>query len=438
MNELIESKSDTAGETRSKEQQESKSGAEGFSRRTFLGVGSAGLVSAALASLAVNAQERADIAKGEQDHSASNPGPENKPLLDENPASNLPPITDYGNILPIWYSFDLPHKRVEEGGWTNQVTQTSLPSSQDIAGVRMRLTAGSFRELHWHTSDEWAYVLYGTTRVTLLNPDGTIFIGDVGKGGLWYFPAGFPHSIQGLGPDGSEFMLIFNQGDFSEDATSLISHWVAHTPPSVVAKNFGLPESALKNLPTEDLYIFPADLPPSLAQDKEAVGGRSAESPYQYTFDMLGMTPTKQTKGGSVRVVDSHTFTAAKNITGVLATIKPGGMREMHWHPNASEWQYYISGKARMTIVLPDGARTMDFNANDVGFVPRVVGHYVENIGDTDVQILEMFATGDFQEISINKWIRRLPPEMTMAHLKLTEADIRTISSNAGAYVLPL
>jgi oxalate decarboxylase len=113
-------------------------------------------------------------------------------------------------------------------------------------------------------------------------------------------------------------------------------------------------------------------------------------------------------------------------------------MREMHWHPNASEWQYYISGKARMTIVLPDGARTMDFNANDVGFVPRVVGHYVENIGDTDVQILEMFATGDFQEISINKWIRRLPPEMTMAHLKLTEADIRTISSNAGAYVLPL
>jgi oxalate decarboxylase len=94
MNELIESKSDTAGETRSKEQQESKSGAEGFSRRTFLGVGSAGLASAALASLAVNAQERADIAKGEQDHSASNPGPENKPLLDENPASNLPPITD--------------------------------------------------------------------------------------------------------------------------------------------------------------------------------------------------------------------------------------------------------------------------------------------------------------------------------------------------------
>jgi oxalate decarboxylase len=255
------------------EQQESQTHAEGLSRRTFLGVGSAGLATAALTSLAANAQERVNIAKAEQDHSASNPGPENKPLWEENPASNLPPPTDYGNIEPVWYSFDLTHMRVQEGGWTNQVTQSVLPSSTDIAGVRMRLTAGSFRELHWHTSDEWAFMLYGNTRVTVLNPDGTIFIGDVGKGDLWYFPAGFPHSIQGLGPDGSEFMLIFNQGDFSEDNTFLISDWVAHTPPSVLSKNFGLPESALIRLPTNDLYIFPADLPASLAQDKAAVGG---------------------------------------------------------------------------------------------------------------------------------------------------------------------
>lgn len=419
------------------EQQENKSGVEGFSRRTFLGVGSAGLATAALTSLALNAQERANIERGEHDHSASNPGPENKPLLDENPASNMPPPTDYGNILPVWYSFDLPHMRIEEGGWTNQVTETVLPSSKDIAGVRMRLTAGSFRELHWHTSDEWAIVLTGTTRVTVLNPDGTIFIGDVGKGDLWYFPAGYPHSIQGLGPDGSEFMLIFNQGDFSEDATSLISQWVQHTPPSVVAKNFGLPESALKNLPTENLYIFPADVPPSLEQDKAAVGGSAVASPYQYTFRMSAMAPTSKTRGGEIRMVDSHTFTAAKNITGALATIKPGGMREMHWHPNASEWQYYISGKGRMTIVLPDGARTMDFNANDVGFVPRVVGHYIENTGDTDLQVLEMFATGDFQEISLNNWIRRLPPEMVTAHLKLSPNDISKISADAGVFILP-
>src|SRR6266481_5364207 len=76
---------------RTSEQQESKSGMEGLSRRTFLGAGSASLASAALASLVLNAQERTDIEKGKHDHSASNPGPENKPLLDENPNSNFPP-----------------------------------------------------------------------------------------------------------------------------------------------------------------------------------------------------------------------------------------------------------------------------------------------------------------------------------------------------------
>src|SRR5258708_22874000 len=98
MNEPKESTSAIEGNDQAHEQQDSKPGTDGVSRRTFLGVGSAGLASAALASLAVNAQERADTEKAEQDHSASNPGPENKPLLDENPNSNLPPPTDHGHI----------------------------------------------------------------------------------------------------------------------------------------------------------------------------------------------------------------------------------------------------------------------------------------------------------------------------------------------------
>jgi oxalate decarboxylase/phosphoglucose isomerase-like protein (cupin superfamily) len=62
------------------------------------------------------------------------------------------------------------------------------------SSVNMRLTAGSYRELHWHTADEWAYVLYGKARVTVMSPDGKMLIGDVGEGDLWLFPAGHPHS----------------------------------------------------------------------------------------------------------------------------------------------------------------------------------------------------------------------------------------------------
>jgi oxalate decarboxylase len=434
MSETKESKISMEVNNGTSETQESKPGTEGLSRRTFLGVGSAGLATATLASLAAKAQEVSNITKAEHDHSASNPGPENKPLLDENPNTNFPPPTDYGNIAPVWYSFDLTHMRIQEGGWTNQVTQTELPSSTDLSGVRMRLTAGSFRELHWHTADEWAYMLYGNTRVSLLNADGTIFIGDVGKGDLWYFPAGLPHSIQGLGPDGSEFMLVFNQGDFSEDNTFLLSDLVAHLPPSVLSKNFGLPEDVLKKLPAHDLYIFPAPLPASLTQDQSGVGVSNMP---KYTWKLGAMAPASQTRGGEIRVADSHSFVASKNISGALTTLKPGGLREIHWHPNASEWQYYISGKGRMTVVLPHGARTMDFNANDVGFVPKVAGHYIENTGDTDLNVLEVFATGDFQEISLNNWIGRIPPEMATAHLNLDANAMRKISPDPRIYILP-
>jgi oxalate decarboxylase len=309
------------------------------SRRSFLGMSSVALATAAFAGLTADAQEKASTQKAEHDHSSSDPGPENKALLGENPNSNTPPPTDHGDIVPIWYSFDLVKKRVEEGGWTHEVTQRVLPSSEAIAGVQMRLTAGSYREMHWHTADEWAYVLYGNARVTVMNPDGTMFIGDVGEGDLWIFPAGYPHSIQGLGPDGTEFLLVFNQGMFSEDGTMLLSEWVAHTPPEVLAKNTGLDKSAFSKTPGAPLYIFPGNLPNSLEQDKAEIGGEQVASKYQYTFRMRSMKPTTASEAGEVRIVDSKNFPASKHIAAALLIIKPGHMREMHWHPNASEWQ---------------------------------------------------------------------------------------------------
>lgn len=395
---------------------------EEVSRRSFLGVGTAALASTALAGLAADAQERT------KNDPLSNPGQENQVLLRENPSSNMPPSTDKGAVGPIWYSFDLAHKRVEKGGWTHEVTQRDLPPSTDLAGVNMRLTAGSFRELHWHTADEWAFMLYGKARVTVLNTDGTVFIDDVSKGDLWYFPAGLPHSIQGLEPDGCEFLLVFDEGHFAEDNTFLLSEWVAHTPPDVLVKNFGLSLDEIAKLPKDELYIFPADLPKSLVEDRAAVGGKAVQAQQQYTFKMGAMAPTKKTTGGEVRIVDSTIFPATTHIAAALVTVKPGGLRELHWHPNASEWQFYIAGKGRMTVFMPTGrARTMDFNPNDVGFVPAVAGHYVENTGDTDLVFLEMFKTDQYQDISLNNWIRRLPPEMIKAHLNLDAAAIKKI-----------
>jgi oxalate decarboxylase len=383
------------------------------SRRSFVGAAAlagAGLVTAHTAL----AQSRSQTLSGRQGDNASDPGPE-----------NMPPFTDTGNPGPIWYSFDLAPKRLEAGGWTHQVTERELPSSKDITGVNMRLTAGSFRELHWHSADEWAIMLTGKARVSVLQPDGKMFIDDIEKGDLWYFPAGFPHSIQGLDGPGCEFLLVFDQGNFSEDDTFLLSEMLAHIPPEVIEKNMGWTRQEWDQLPPTQLYIFPADLPGPLEDDKKFLG-KFLETKNKYTFKMSEMQPTTTNTGGTVKIVDSTNFPVSTNIAAAQVTLKPGAIRELHWHPNVSEWQYWIQGKGRMTIVTAEGkARTMDFNTNDVGLVPTMAGHYVENTGTEDVIFLEMFKTNKYLDISVNEWIARMPDKMAIAHLKLPISVIR-------------
>jgi oxalate decarboxylase len=130
-----------------------------------------------------------------------------------------------------------------------------------------------------------------------------------------------------------------------------------------------------------------------------------------------------KTSGGTVRVVDTTSFPAATTISAGLVEIEPGGMRELHWHPNTDEWQYYIEGSGRMGVFASEGnARTFDYQAGDVGYVPFAMGHYVENTGKTPLRFLEMFKSPRFQDVSLNQWMALTPPELVQAHLNLNKA----------------
>ena len=345
----------------------------------------------------------------------TNPGPKNPSRIDQNPDLMVPPTTDHGTLPNLRFSFDDAHMRLTPGGWTRQVTVRELGISKTIAGVGMRLNAGSVRELHWHKAAEWAYVLTGSARITALDLNGHEFVDDVGVGDLWYFPPGIPHSIQGLDPDGTEFLLVFDDGEFDEDNTFLLSDFVKHTPPEVLAKNFGVPASAFANVPDpSELYIFPAPVPGPLSADK--ITG-AVEARQSFSHRMMAQTPIT-TKYGTVRITDSKVFPVSKTIAAALVEIEPGGMRELHWHPNADEWQYYISGQARMGVFGASGqARTFDFQANDVGYVPFAMGHYIENTGNTTLRFLEMFKSDYFADVSLNQWLALTPPELVAATL---------------------
>ena len=338
-----------------------------------------------------------------------------------------PPSTDSKSLVPTFkYPFSLANKRVYEGGWSREVTVRELPVSKSMAGVNMRLTAGGVRELHWHTASEWAIMLYGTARITAIDADGKSFVADVKENDLWYFPSGIPHSIQGLDPDGAEFMLVFDDGNFSEAETVLLSDSMAHLPREVLSKNFGVAEDALKNLPRQELFIFETEVPGSLVDDQKTAAGALGKSPVEFAFRTMEMPPTKRTKGGEVRIVDSSKFKASATVAMAMVTVHPGGLRELHWHPNADEC--YIGGKGRMTVVATGNrARTMDFQAGDVGYVEKTLLHYIENTGDTDLVFLEMFKSNFYQDLSLSEWLAHTPPELVMAHLGIDKATFDAI-----------
>ncbi|HEX3879717.1 MAG TPA: cupin domain-containing protein [Bryobacteraceae bacterium] len=406
-------------------------------RRGFIG-GSA-LFSAAMAAQQAAAQQR--TSQSGADRSGSDAGPENGKLRDAQPNTFQPPETDHGEVPNFWQSFSAAHRRIQPGGWSRQITVQDFPLSKDIAGVNMRLTAGGCRELHWHNAGEWAIVLNGNARITAMDNEGKGFVDDVAKDDLWYFPTGVPHSIQGLPPDGCEFLLVFDDGKFSEADTTLISDWTRHTPREVLAKNLGLPEDALSGVyaqPPDGHYIFQLPAPGSLESDRRGAAGAKGLSPVKFSFSLGKMTPTFQRSSGEVRIVDTRNFPISTTIAAAHVRVKPGGLRELHWHQNADEWQYFIEGKGRMTVFFNGSkARTADFTAGDVGLVPKTLGHYIENTGDTDLVFLEMFKADRFEDLSLSEWLHAAPPELMMQHLGIGR-DVIAKAPREKAVLMPL
>jgi oxalate decarboxylase len=403
-----------------------------ISRRDIVAVGAAGGLLAATSAAMGQTSPQVPQPNRAPGFGGSDPGPRDLTRDRENPDILNPPSTDQGTLPNLRFSFADAHTRQTDGGWTRQVTQREFGISTTLAGVEMRLNAGSIRELHWHKQAEWAYMLYGTARITAIDQDGNNFIDDVGVGDLWYFPGGLPHSIQGLGPDGCEFLLVFDDGYFDEDDTFLITDWFKRIPQEVLGKNFGVSGDNFAHLPNpSQRYIFKSKVPGPLGPDK-LMGAKPV--PQTFKHRLMAQDPIR-TKGGTVRIADSSVFKASKTVAAALVEVEPGGMRELHWHPNVDEWQYYIDGQGRMGVFGAQGtARTFDYQAGDVGYVPFAMGHYIENTGNTPLRFLEMFRSNYFADLSLDQWMALTPPQLLQAHFPLD----RTVMENLHKTKYPI
>ena len=333
-------------------------------------------------------------------------------------AATLPPEEILGKSAPF-RSFRFPlgsitAQKQYPGGWGKEVNAQNFPSSVAFAGVLMELKPGGLRELHWHANAaEWAYVIDGNCRITVIDPSGKSEVLTLSAGDVWFFPRGHGHSIEGLGPNGTTFVLVFNDGTFSEFATFSITDWFAHTPLDVLAKNLGVPVSTFADFPKQEAYISLGAVPGPIPWPPAP--GTLDTPPLTHGYHLLAQEP-RTYGGGTIRLVSQKEFPISDSMAGALITLKPGALREMHWHPNADEWQLYLAGTGQMTVFGSAGRATTDrFGKYDVGYAPRGCGHYIENVGDDELQLLIVLNSGTYEEISVTQWLASNPKSL-LAH----------------------
>jgi oxalate decarboxylase len=227
------------------------------------------------------------------------------------------------------------------------------------------------------------------------------------RGDVWYFPRGHGHMLECLGDEPTHFILIFDNGYFSEFGTFSISDWFAHTPKELLAKNFGLPASAFDGFPADEVYFARGKKPP----EKAAAPLQRLKSPTQtHKYSLLAQEPHRVYQGGREWRVDSTNFEISKTVAGVVLDLDPGALRELHWHPTADEWQYVIEGNISVTLFGAKGRhRTETLEKGDVGYMPQGYGHSIENIGKKPCRVLIGFNTGVYQTIDLSQWIAGNP-----------------------------
>ena len=361
------------------------------------------------------------------DKGATDPGPRTFEYEKLNPDLYAPPGTDAGSVDNAVWPFGLSHMRFGAGGnagWAREQNTKVLPRSKAMSGVDMRLAPNALRELHWHTAGEWSLVLKGCTRVAAVNAEGKNFIDDVCAGDVWFFPPGVPHSLQAH-DEGTEFLLVFDDGSFSEYGTSPVSEAFLRQPLEALSKNFHADTSAFDHLPKGQLYIFNGTPVPKNISEQNVTSPAGAQTGNDsYTYHWSKQKP-HTVPGGSVKIIDPLTFPIAPNFSASLVVVQPGAMREIHWHPTSDEWAFFIQGSGRATLfVAPQQSRTFDFTAGDVGYFPAINTHYVENTGTTDMIYLEVLQAPKFTDISVAQWLALTPKQVVKDHLHLPDSVI--------------
>lgn len=339
-----------------------------------------------------------------------------------------------GDPVVFTTSLDKGALKATSGGWARDVTTRNLPIATDIAGAHLFLNPGGVREMHWHTSDEWAYILAGHCQVTVVDPQGETEVANYGPGDLWYFPKGHSHAIQTIGGEPCHAILAFNDGLYGEHGTFGLSDWASRLDPAMMAQVFGMPKESIAGIPPGEVYIRQGAVMRHDGMQARATKVLSRARTHRYA--MLANAPQTTSDGGSLAIASAEEYPMSAAMSGTLLRLQPGALHEPHWHPNANEWHYVSKGRTRVTLFAPDKRLSVaELSVGDCAYLPRGCGHTVQNIGREECEVVGVLDSGSYQETSLSDWVQRVPAHLLANNLGLPDEAFSKLARKTSVIV---
>ncbi len=328
-----------------------------------------------------------------------------------------------GDPMAFTASLDKGPIKATSGGWAREVTTRTLPLATGIAGAHLFVNAGGAREMHWHNSAEWAYVVDGHCQVTVVDPDGQLEIVNLAPGDLWYFPTGHSHAIQTLGPAPCHAILAFDDGLYSEHGTFGISDWMSRYDAPTLSQALGVSTETFSSNPKAETYIMQGEV--LALDDPQAKSARALDRDRTHRFALMSQKPRVNTAGGQLYVASAKEFPVSSGMTGLVLKLKPGAMHEPHWHTDANEWHYVLKGRTRVTLFAFDKrVAVAELSPGDCAYIPRNCGHSIENIGKEDAEMVGVLDNGAYRESSLTDWLAKAPRHLLANNFGVPEAAV--------------
>lgn len=381
----------------------------GTSRRMFLGA----LAFGASVTSAIRA-----FASGSDGHAAG---------YDVAPSEKFMTLVPRKSGEPVVFaaSLDKAPIKATSGGWAREITTRSLPLATGIAGAHLFINAGGSREMHWHNSAEWAYVLGGYSQATIVDPAGETEVVNFGPGDLWYFPKGHSHAIMTLGTEPFHAILTFDDGLYSENGTFGISDWMSRLDAKALERALGTPAGGLSKIPAGETYIMQGEVVP--LDGPQARAEKVLPPARTHRFHLMQQPARASSDGGTLHIASAREFPMSTTMTAMFLRLKAGALQQPHWHANSNEWQYVIKGRNKITLFANDKRMAVaELLPGDCAYLPRGCGHSIENIGNEDSETVGVWDSGTFSESTLADWLAHAPRHLLANNFGAPEVAVPT------------